>query len=175
MAAPGRRVDRAARWGQLTVCLAVLTYGAFAIALPSITIKIQDDMKELGYVYTFYAIGSCCVALAIAVAGRALLRLERGDSLRFLGFSVALIFVVVQSTINWRLSDRLNADLVNNHRLLDTFDGDVPEIKRCAAFEAWSVAPWPDYYRDGMRDGLQETYERYFDEPFCTSLQSVQD
>ncbi|MEO8424938.1 MAG: hypothetical protein ABI595_13640, partial [Actinomycetota bacterium] len=108
--------------------------------------------------------------LGIAIAIRSIYFRPGGDALRYLLCAFAIGFLVVQSTINWRLSEQLNQAYVVNHRLLDSFDEDVEESRRCDAFAAWAVVPWPDYYRDGMRDGLQEAYLYYFDEPFCAAL-----
>jgi hypothetical protein len=160
--------------GQAAVVLAAMIYVVFAIALTSVTVKVQDELRELGYVYTFYAMGSCVVALGIAIAIRSIYFRQGGATLRYLLCAFAIGFLVVQSTINWRLSEQLNQAYLVNHRLLDAFDEDVEESKRCDAFATWAQVPWPTYYRDGMRDGLQEAYQYYFDEPFCASLANVQ-
>ena len=114
--------------------------------------------------------GSCVVALGIAIAMRSIYFRQRRNVGRRLVCALAIGFLVVQATINWRLSEQLNQTYVVNHRLLDSFDEDIEESKRCDAFAAWAVVPWPDYYHDAMRDGLQEAYEYYFDEPFCAAF-----
>jgi hypothetical protein len=145
-----------------------MVYGFFAIILQAVTVKIQNETADLGHVYTYYAMGSSVVALGLAVTARSLFFRQGLVRVRFVAAAVAISFVLVQQTINWRLSESLNSYYAVNHHLLDAFAKDVPEAKRCDAFTAWTVIPWPDYYRIDMRDGLNDAYQYYFNEPFCT-------
>jgi len=54
-----------------------------------------------------------------------------------------------------------------NRPALDAFDDAVPVADRCAALVQWTSIRWPGYYEDGIVDGLQESFEYYFSEPFC--------
>ena len=152
---------------------AVAGYGLFGVALQSITVKVQDETKQLGYVYTAYAMGSCVVALGVAILARFVLLRWRSNSTQYLVCAAALVFLVVQSTVNWRLSERMNVNYALNRSVLDAFDQDVSVKERCEAFSAWSEVPWPDYYRNDMRDGLQKAYEYYFGQPFCPAFPEV--
>ena len=158
------------RFARAALVFATVGYGVFAITLQSITVKTQDETRELGYVYTFYAIGSSVIALGIAISIRSISLRWSGAALRYLLCVFALGFILVQSTVNWGLSEQLNRDYAVNRRLLDSFDQDVQQVERCNAFAAWAVVPWPAYYRAGMRNGLQAAYQYYFHEPFCASL-----
>ena len=152
----------------LAFALACVTFWFVAVGIQAITVKVQDEVIELGYVYTSYCVGAAVVALALAAAIRSLV--ARRDLWSLYGpafIAVSLAFVLVQLTVNWRLSEQLNASLVPNRQLLDAFDDDAPVPERCQALANWTAGGWPDYYETGMVDGLEVAYEYYFDEPFC--------
>lgn len=156
---------------QAVLVAAAVLYVLFTIVLESVTVRVQDSAPELGFVYTFYAVGSSVIALGLAVGFRSIyFRVGRAGSARYLFCAVGLAFIFIQSTLNWNLSRQNNIMFVLNHRLLDAFDADVPEYRRCEAFNEWAQGPWPVYYREGMRNGLQKAYQYYFDEPFCSTL-----
>lgn len=163
-------VDAPSPWPGVVVVLAVATYAAFAVALQSITVKVQDEAPGVGYVYTWYAMSSSAVALGIAVLGRRCVRTLRGGrnaTARLLVVAAAVSVLFVQNTVNWRLTQQLTTSYSANRRVLDAYDDDVPVVVRCAALVQWTSARWPQYYRDGIVDGLQESFEHFFDEPFC--------
>ena len=162
--------DNRQRPGQISVVLAVVIYACFAIGLQAITEKVQDEMLSLGYVYTFYAMTSCAIALGLAVAGQTLYLRRCSAAWRILLAAGAVSFLVIQSTVNWRLSEKMNVAYSPNVRLLNSFDGDVGSARRCQALDAWSAIPWPAYYREGMTDGLDKAYRYYFGEPFCPGV-----
>jgi hypothetical protein len=151
---------------KLACAMAVFIYASFALSLQSITVKVQNEAPGIGYVYTWYAMTSCAVALLIAVAGRRLAAMSAG-TWRVLLIVVSVSFLFVQNTVNWRLSEQLAVSWGVNRRLLDAFDDDASVGERCATLVAWTSVKWPDYYRTGVINGLQESYLFYFDEPFC--------
>jgi hypothetical protein len=155
------------RIGLSSAVVSVVVYASFAIALQAITPKVQTELLEVGFAYTFYAMSSCAVALCIAVGFKAVLTNERYRAWRFLACSAAAAFLLVQCTVNWRLSEAMNQSYVTNRRLTASFDQDVRSDSRCRALEQWAAGSWPAYYEQGMIDGLQVAYQYYFGEPFC--------
>ncbi len=158
------------RLGLSAATIAAVCYATFAVALQAITVKVQDETREVGYVYTSYAMGSAAVALGLAVGGRAFLDRPVARVLKIAATVLVAMFLIVQSTVNWRLQETLDRNYAVNSRLLDSFDEDVPAVQRCNALASWSQVPWPDYYRNDMTEGLQVAYEYYFGEPFCATV-----
>ena len=141
--------------------LACVTFWFVAVALQAITVKVQDEVIELGYVYTSYCVGAAVVSLGLAAGIRALV--TRREYWGFFGpalLAVGLSFVLVQLTVNWRLSEQLNAALVPNRQLLAAFDDDRSRSRSVAKpFENWTAGGWPDYYEVGMVDGLEVVFQ----------------
>ncbi len=52
--------------------LACVTFLFVAVALQAITVKVQDEVIELGYVYTSYCVGAAVVSLGLAAGIRSL-------------------------------------------------------------------------------------------------------
>lgn len=145
---------------------AVAGCASFALALQSLTVKVQDEAPRVGYVYTWYAMTSAAVALALAIAMRWIQRCGgRTVKATALGVGVALLFV--QNTVNWRLAESLSQNYGINRRLVAAFDGDASVVRRCGVLVQWRETEWPDYYETGITDGLQEAYLHYFDVEFC--------
>ena len=77
--------------------------------MQAITVKVQDDDYELGYVYTSYSFGAAVIALLLAIVARAAIRDSPAFGARCpFSVPVPFPFVLVQQTINWRLSEQLN-------------------------------------------------------------------
>jgi hypothetical protein len=154
--------------------LCLVVYWLVAVAVHAVTIKVQDETLGLGYVYTSYATGAAVVALGIAVAGRRMLQRSRlGSTALFVAVAVSIGTVAIQQTVNWRLSDRLRSEYASNDLLLDQFDGNAPQERRCDGLARWAAArPWPEYYETDIINGLQVSFDHYFGEPFCTGYPS---
>jgi len=160
--------DEPDRWMLTAFVLAVITYWIVAVGLQAVTVKVQDEVVAVGYVYTSYAVGAAAVALGLAAGIRVLS--TRRAHWRYFGpvlLVLCTVFVLIQLTVNWRLSEQLNALFVPNRLLLDAFDDDAPVPERCQALQNWTAGGWPDYYEVGMIEGLEVTYRYYFGEPFC--------
>jgi hypothetical protein len=151
----------------VAVVCAIGLYASFALALQSITIKVQDEAPAVGYVYTWYAMTSCAVALGLAAAARYLSMRPASARVRYVAVGLGLSVLFVQNTVNWRLSEQLTTSYAANRRLLDAFDQDIVPVARCAALIQWQTIVWPDYYESGITDGIQEAFDYYFGEPFC--------
>lgn len=165
MASP--RVDRT---GVLSVAAACVVFAGFALALQASTIKVQDESPSVGYVYTAYAFGASVCALALGTGALAVLRRRSWSRMRWPIALLATLFLVVQSNVNWRLSEHLNRGVVPSRVLLAAFDDDVDAGHRCEALFTWRAGDWPGYYEDGVTDGIQAAFASYFGEPFCDGL-----
>ena len=145
----------------------LLVFWFAGAGVQSVTTKVQDESPRIGYVYTYYAIGATVVALLISLA-----ILYFGSSLRMKTSTVviALVLTVVAScqlTVNWRLMDKMHAALEPNRALLVAFSSDATVPYRCRALLDWSNGGWPDYYEEGMINGLQVAYNHYHQQDFC--------
>ncbi len=66
---PMASISDATLAGAVAVALAI--YWLVAILVQAITVKVQDETIELGYVYTSYSFGAAVIALFLAIVGRA--------------------------------------------------------------------------------------------------------
>ena len=155
------------RWLQGVIISMLVIYWFTAVAIQAITVKVQDETIRLGYVYTSYCVGAAVVAFGLAAAARSVFANRRLHLYLPVVGALAVSFVLVQQTVNWRLSEQLNASFVPNRQLLAAFDDSAPPPERCQALLAWTSGGWPDYYEVGMIDGLDVAYRYYFGEPFC--------
>ena len=158
--------------GIFAVIAATTLYAMFAIALQAITVKVQDETIGVGYVYTAYAMSSAAIALALAAVAHHVYTRQRNGTFKFVCASAAIVFVFVQSTFNWRLSEQLNAVTAPSGLLVEAFDSDVPEPSRCKVLVDWTNGGWPIYYEETMTAGLQRAYRYYFGEEFCKGFVS---
>ena|GEM_PF-3351287 len=147
---------------------AVIAFWIVAVGLQAVTVKVQDEVIELGYVYTSYCVGAAAVALGLGACIRVFsARRAHWGSFGPALLAICTVFTLIQLTVNWRLSEQLNASLMPNRQLLEAFDDDAPVPERCQALQNWTAGGWPDYYEIGMVEGLEVTYQYYFGEPFC--------
>ena len=63
--------------------------------------------------------------------------------------------------------DKMYASLEPNRALLAAFSSQATVPYRCRALLDWSNGGWPDYYEEGMIEGLQAAYRHYHREEFC--------
>ena len=156
---------------------AVGCYALFAVALESATERIESGTLRIGDVYTFYAVASAAVALALAVTAW-LLAARRGRRWHWIQFAAIVgcgTFVALQASFNAKLRDVSNVDMVQNHRFDEAFAGGVPQAARCSALIYWVSFPWPGYYRDDVVAGSDLAYRNYYHRPFCGNWVSPTD
>lgn len=156
------------RFGCYVAVIAIAMYFVFAVFIQAVTVKVQDETPGIGYVYTFYAVTSSVIAMAISVACRSVLLSSSRAALRAVIAVSLLLFMFVQSTVNLNLTRTMNEWVVPNRKLLDAFDKDASENERCSAIAVWAAGDWPDYYETNMVSGLQAAYLGYFGKKFCT-------
>ena len=157
--------------GRWVVVGAVVLFSAFAVAIQAVTTKVQDETPGVGYVYTYYAVTSCAVALGLVVGARALFSRPKFHALKFIVCSTAVMLLFMQSTVNWRVSKTMNDWVMPNRRLLNAFDADAGKEQRCQALADWTAGGWPEYYEFNMIVGLDKSYLHYFGQPFCAGFE----
>jgi hypothetical protein len=152
----------------IALTLSLFGFWFFAVGLQSLTEKVQNETGKLGYVYSYYAIGSAAVSVLISLA--IVFISQKSLNFRIILFSCFLLFATVQGSITWRISEQMSSSLVPNRTLLAAFSDfdSVPE--RCQALRNWSAGNWPTYYEDGMIQGLQEASLGFHQEPFCPNF-----
>lgn len=162
-------VEGANRFSISGMVFAVSFYWVFGTALQSMTIKVQDESPRIGYVYTYYAIGSSVFAFVVTTA---ILSINwnriRPNIQLFLTIFVSF-FILIQLTINWRLSGQLRAGFVPNAQLTKAFTHQLPENERCEALRNWTAGNWPAYYENDMVQGMQIAYQHFHGVNFCDS------
>jgi hypothetical protein len=164
------QVQRQNLWLMSAGVTALLIFWCVGVGVQSVTTKVQDESPRIGYVYTYYAIGATVVALLISLP-----ILYFGSSWRLKAPTIVVALVLVfagscQLTVNWRLMDKMYASLEPNRALLVAFSSQDSIPYRCRALLDWSNGGWPDYYEEGMINGLQAAYNHYHHEDFCPNF-----
>lgn len=78
------------------------------------------------------------------------------------------LLVLAQTLFNASISVQFNGtNQPQSRALLQSYSDQVPPTERCAAVAQWTALGLPDYYEEGMVDGLQAAYRHYYGEPFC--------
>lgn len=157
------------RLAPLAAAAAVAVFGVSAVGLETATLLFGGQVAGIGYVYTFYAVSATAVSFAFAAGawwliGRTTLRWKVVGGVAALVFA---LFLVVQGSFNARLRDVENTELATNLAVYRTFAAGVPESQRCAAIDAWAIAPWPQYYKQDVVLGSNLGYLTYFGQLFC--------
>ena len=151
-----------------TLILSLIGFWFFAVGLQSLTEKVQNETGKLGYVYSYYAIGSASVAVLMSLS--VVFISQKSFNFRITLFSCFLLFATIQGSITWRISEQMSNSLIPNRTLLAAFSNFDTVPKRCQALRNWSAGNWPQYYEDGMIQGLQEASLGFHQEPFCPNF-----
>ena len=151
-----------------SLLLSLLGFWAFSVGLQSLTEKVQNETGKLGYVYSYYAVGAASFAVVISVLF--ILMSQKSRRTKTFLFSVVLIFVTVQNSITWNISERMSLSLIPNRTLLAEFSNFGIEPMRCQALRNWAAGNWPSYYEDNMIAGLQEASMHFHKEAFCSNF-----
>jgi hypothetical protein len=140
-----------------------------ATLIQTVTSKVNVDTVRIGYVYTYYAYGSVGIALAVILAVQALPGRAMWRRARPVLLAVALVFVVVQMSVNDTVTRAFDQRLAVNSRLLVAVSSRPDEAQRCDAERKWIAGTFylPDYYHQFMVHGLDTTYQDHFGERFC--------
>jgi hypothetical protein len=152
----------------VVLIMSLIGFWFFAVGLQSLTEKVQNETGKLGYVYSYYAIGAASVAVLIALG--IVVVSQKSFRLRVIVFSGFLLFVTIQGSVTWRVSEQMSKSLVPNRTLLAVFSNFDVLPKRCDALRIWSAGNWPVYYEDAMIRGLQEASFGFHHELFCPNF-----
>lgn len=158
------------RRGSAWVLLVVpVVYGVVATIIQTSTAKVQTEVTQVGMVYNFYAISASAVAALLALGLLLVPRrwLTRTPVMAPLAAGLGLL-VLAQTLFNASISVQFNGtNQPQSRALLQSYSDQVPPTERCAAVAQWTALGLPDYYEEGMVDGLQAAYRHYYGEPFC--------
>ena len=159
-ASDNRNVRRA-----ITLVFALIAYWVGATVIQAATTKVQDEAQGIGYVYTFYAVGSAVVAIVLAVVLHVLVRkIPQVGRLAVLGI---VLIGAYQFSLNSTVTMRFNEIMIPAQNLLNVYSEGRDEVQRCQALAWWKSMGWPEYYSMLTEDGMNASYEHYRGEPFC--------
>jgi hypothetical protein len=150
--------------------LSLVLYWFVGLGMQSITVKVQDESPRIGYVYTYYAIGSTVVAILISVTVLYFGVLLRIKVIKLFFTLVLTGLGLLQLSINWNLMDKMHVIVEPNHALLVAFSEQPDVAHRCKTLFDWTSGSWPDYYEEGMINGIQTAYNHYHHEKFCPNF-----
>ena len=143
----------------------ILTTGSLIPpVLLSLTAKVQNETTRFGEVYIPYAYGLPLSIVTLAVVSAWLTKKTRA-------MWALCIFLAAIGTVQYSINDRLSIHAQGafraNSEILATWSDRPNRDARCLALSNWEQIPWPQYYRDELKNGLQMTYSDYFGEDFC--------
>lgn len=154
--------------------LPVLAVGLFwlsSVGIIAFSEKYIAENRTLGTVYAFYVPAT----LALATIAYASMLLFWGRRLRrpviVAAAAAAVVFVMIQSGINWRLYDLQVVDMASTTRIWKLVaDQDASERERCSAGREFRDATFPFYAypADQMLRGLDVLVERSTGAPWCS-------
>ena len=149
-------------WVLLT---SLLMYWGGTTLLQSSTVKVRDEALRVGQVYTYYAIGSVCVAILIATG----ISLLQKDFAHIAGIAFALLICVgvIQYVINTNVTMKFNERTAPVGNLLNVYADGRSAEDRCIALAWWKSMGWPEYYWVGTEVGMNATYKKYKGVAFC--------
>jgi hypothetical protein len=163
--------------GQLSL---ILASGALSIVLiQSITVKVQNETPQIGYVYTSHlpAISLLTVGLVmfsdryVRIFLRSRARTHSLSEKVKAGMFVCMLFLTMSANfgINLSLARTLAVYSAPSISLLEAAlpPSRSPMALRCSTILSWQGRQWPDYYRSDMVEGLQAWYLEAYDVPFC--------
>jgi hypothetical protein len=147
----------------LVLCSLVI-WGFGAIAIQSLTPKIQTEVNVIGKVYTSYATSASVVTILIAS-----LILQKIDTKNKIAMTFFLLLAAAQITLNFALNAKIWDVMNPNVRLISVATSPTDSVTRCKALNQWLEVNWPPYYSAGTVRGLNVYSESINDEPFCES------
>jgi hypothetical protein len=162
---------RVARGDVLLVAAVPAVIWVAATLIQTVTSKVNVDTVRIGYVYTYYAYGTVGIALLSIVLVQLVPRGEWWRRARPLLMVPALVFVVIQMSVNDSVTRAFDERLVVSSRLLVAASSRPPEPQRCDVLRQWVVVTsiLPAYYHEYMVNGLDATYQDHFGERFCNA------
>lgn len=152
-------------WLPLT---ALVVFWVLSTAAQSFTAKYIAEISAPGLVYLFYPIGMLSVTLIVATV-LSFIPEPRLLPIGAILLAIAAWFGGIQQTVNWTLGDQMRASYVLNSELgAAASNSRIDEATRCMRLQKWANLPWPDYYREGILQNLELSYQQLKHEDFCT-------
>jgi hypothetical protein len=161
-----------ARDGTLTAAMAgLVVFWVLCTGIQSMTAKNVTELKKVGQVYLFYSIALGAVSVLLLVGILLLLGRERPRTLLLWAAPLVPLFLLVQVAVNTAAAEMtlVSPNDLNRHLAALSTAPEAEESVRCRALREWGAKSkgWEDYYRDLVRQNLQDSYELVYDEPFC--------
>ncbi len=139
-------------------------WGLGAIAIQSLTPKIQAEVNVIGKVYTSYATSASVMTILIAS-----LILRKIDTKNNITIAFFLLLAAAQISLNFALNSKIWDTMNPNVRLISVATTPTDSVTRCMALNQWLEVNWPPYYSAGTVRGLNVYSESINNEPFCES------
>jgi hypothetical protein len=134
-----------------------------AIAIQSLTLKVQNDIRSPSQVYTYLVpllllgiIGTSKFLsgfINIMGSGRVLITL--------------IICVTIQTTFNFGINQILWKEYSSNTKLLNSLTSNSTNESRCTVLADWNRRTWPTYYRSQVNKGVDFYSDLEFKNQFC--------
>lgn len=167
---PKNQSGRSYRLLILPIMLLALISGLAASA-HAFTPKYQIEISEPGRVYLYYATASVCVSMMIVLALFYLFDHARSNIVTIGVAQLAVVsFAVVQFIINWGVGSTSQLQSSTNVELVQVFSSQTIEAKdACDSLRKWYAGGWPEYYKEGIAQNAQVTFEIFRGEKLCSS------
>jgi len=147
----------------------LLVFSGLSTATHSVTVKYIAEIREVGNVYLFYAVGALVTAVLL---GWWLLRATQSRRGRAVLLGLAPVFgllVLGQAAVNLAVAREVQVESTPWNGPLAAVSvepGSDPAV-RCDVLAAWRAEPWPGYYLNSVSDSVRANFERSFGKPFC--------
>lgn len=150
-----------------------IVYGIVAYWLSSIliltsTVKYQSEISEVGQVYLFYASGLVAFTCAMIFFLNKSIGDLRVDRARLI-VRISIFVFFLQIVVNTSLVNAAYSITAPSQRLISVYSKFSTDLERCQAWHNWAQGAWPDYYELAMSTGLDSSYRKFFEKPFCSN------
>ncbi len=149
----------------VVILISITVWGLGAVAIQSLTPKIQIEVNEIGKVYTSYA--SSATVTTILLTAFILRKIKTKTNIKY---SFILVLAAAQITLNLGLNQKLWEVMNPNVRLINVATTPTDSIRRCEALNDWLNVGFPTYYEVGTVRGLNVYSKAVNNELFCEGL-----
>jgi hypothetical protein len=151
----------------LLIAIVLSSYSITSVAIQAATQKYQNELPEIGYVYNFYSVTSISIAVFISALHFWLFFTHKIFGIIIQAALISMF--AVQSVINWTVVNKLESVTSPSQNLISAFGSQSSNSERCLAWATWASGAWPDYYEEGMANGLSSASRFYYGIDFCDS------
>lgn len=131
--------------------MGLITWACAAVAIQSITPKVQLETQKIGYVYTSYATSYTVLAILISYL---IIRIAKLGVVYTFATSLLVGIIGMQFQANLEISKWLYASTIPNRAIVHSLLVETSEEERCKALNDWVAGPWPEYYENEVIEGL---------------------